>query len=79
MEKDIVIGDMVSPLGPSSVDSMLREAFKLCWLFLPPGDRTARSVEREMRRLFDRAIKNMEEDARAFGVDSTDAETEQGS
>jgi hypothetical protein len=53
--------------GPQAVDQLLRSAVSLCWMMLPDDRKNADEVEREMRRLLDRVIANLREDAKAFG------------
>ena len=53
--------------GPQAVDQALRSAVSLCWMMLPDDRKNADVVEREMRRLLDRVIANLREDAKAFG------------
>jgi hypothetical protein len=48
---------------------MIREAVKTCWFLLPEGARTVKRVDEEIRRLVDRVLKDMHEDARAFGIE----------
>ena len=57
--------------GPGHVDAMLRQAIQTCWMAMPEGKRTVAHVEAEVRRLLDRAIKNMKEDADTFGIGGT--------
>lgn len=53
--------------GPMQVDQQLRQAIQMCWLSLPPERRSAVEVEAQIRRLMDRALASMREDASAFG------------
>ena len=55
-------------MGPGMVDTQLREAIKWCWFMLPKEKRTVTGVQAEIRRLVDRALKDLEEDAAAFGI-----------
>ena len=55
--------------GPGLVDSALRDAICQCWLVMPPSKRTPHDVEAEIRRVIDRAMKDLHDDARAFGVE----------
>lgn len=57
--------------GPGQVDAMVRQAIQTCWMAMPEGKRTVAHVEAEVRRLLDRAIKNMKEDADTFGIGDT--------
>lgn len=53
--------------GPGHVDQIVRSAIQTCWMALPKDRRTVGEVEKEMRRLVDRAIANLREDLAAFG------------
>lgn len=59
---------MTDVMGPQAVDQLVRQAITTCWMLLPEGKKTVADVEREIRRLVDRALANLREDARAFGV-----------
>jgi hypothetical protein len=56
--------------GPSHVDSAVRQAIQACWMALPKSRRNADEVEKEIRRLVDRALANLHEDVKSFGGDS---------
>jgi hypothetical protein len=53
--------------GPAHVDLNLRQSLQSCWMALPPARRTADELERQFRRLVDRALRDMREDMVAFG------------
>lgn len=53
--------------GPGQVDRMVRSAIQTCWMALPAERRTPAEVEREIRRVVDRALGNLREDFEAFG------------
>lgn len=55
---------MAEALGPGAIDRQLREAIAFCWMALPPKRKTIDEVEKEMRRLLDRAFRDMREDER---------------
>lgn len=55
--------------GPQQVDQMVRQAIQVCWMCLPEDKRTVDEAERQVRRILDRAIKDMREDTSAFGLD----------
>ena len=59
---------MRSMHGPQAVDQSLRAAASMCWTMLPHDQKNVDAVERELRRLLDRVIANLREDAEAFGV-----------
>ena len=54
--------------GPQAVDQAIRQAISACWMMLPEEKKNVATVESEMRRIVDRAIDNLKEDASAFGI-----------
>jgi hypothetical protein len=58
---------MLSIHGPQAVDQALRSAVSLCWMMLPDDRRSAGAVEHEVRRILDRVIADLQEDAKVFG------------
>ena len=59
---------MRSMFGPGQVDQGVRQAIQMCWMMLPESGKTADELERQFRRIVDRAIKDLREDADAFGL-----------
>ena len=55
-------------MGPQAVDDAVRRAIQVCWMMLPQGQKTMDTVETEIRRLVDRALANMREDSKKFGI-----------
>jgi hypothetical protein len=55
-------------MGPQAVDQAVRQAITTCWMLLPEGKKTVAAVEAEIRRLVERALQNLKEDAQAFGI-----------
>jgi hypothetical protein len=55
-------------MGPTGVDQQIRHSIQMIWMMLPEDRRTADEVEREFRRLMDRALRDFREDAQAFGI-----------
>ena len=53
--------------GPQQVDQAIRQAPSVCWLSLPPDQRTVGNVDKQIRRLVDRALENLHQDAAQFG------------
>ncbi len=53
---------------PAQVDQFLRQAVSTCWMMLPKERRTVANVEVEVRRILDRVLRNLREDAEAFGI-----------
>ena len=54
--------------SPSQVDESVRQALQMCWMMLPNDRRNADELERQFRRIVERAIKDMREDDQAFGA-----------
>ncbi len=59
--------EMSEMFGPGHVDSAIRQAIQACWMALPKDRRNVAEVEKEIRRLVERALSNLEEDAKSFG------------
>jgi hypothetical protein len=55
-------------IGPEAPDQMIRQVICLCRMMLPEEKRTVAGVEAEVRRLVERALKDLRDDATAFGV-----------
>jgi hypothetical protein len=51
------------------IDQGIRHAISMCWAALPADRRNADEVEKEIRRIVDRAIQNLRDDATAFGIE----------
>jgi len=61
--------DKIRPfLGPQMVDQTIRQAIHFCWMSLPREKQTVEQVAGEMRRILERALDNLREDATAFGI-----------
>lgn len=56
-------------LGPGQVDQMVRHALQTCWMALPREKRNVEELKRQMQRLVDRAIRDLEEDRQAFEME----------
>ena len=52
----------------TAIDSSIRQAINMCWHALPTDKRNADEVEKEIRRLVDRAIRNLREDVAALDL-----------
>ena len=57
---------MRSFMGPGQVDQQIRQAIQFAWMMLPDDRRNVAEVERVIRQMVDRALKNYREDAEAF-------------
>jgi len=55
-------------MGPNVVDSAIRQAIAQCWFALPDERKNADAVKAETRRILERALRDFEEDAAAFGI-----------
>lgn len=53
--------------GPGGVDQQIRHAISTCWMLLPEDKKNAEAVAAEIRRIVERALTNLNEDAAAFG------------
>ena len=59
--------EMKSFFGPGQIDQILRQAVQMCWMALPKDKQNVEEVERQARRLLDRALRDLREDAQEFG------------
>ena len=55
--------------GPHQVDQQISQAISTCWMMLPREKRNPDAVAAEIRRIVERALTNLKEDARAFGLE----------
>jgi len=55
---------------PQQVDQQIRQAIHFCWMGMPPDKRTVDEVEKQVRRMVDRALRDLREDAELFGFGS---------
>jgi hypothetical protein len=63
-------GNFKQVFGPAQVDEHISLAIQTCWMFLPEEKRNVDEVETQMRRIFERAIRDMREDDAAFSEES---------
>ena len=63
---DDAIDKMREMFGPTQIDQQIRQAIHFCWMGLPKNKRTVDELERQIRRLVDRAIRDMREDYDEF-------------
>ena len=59
---------MADIFGPTAVDGVIRQAISICWMSLPDDKRNLQEVDRQLRRILDRALENAKEDGAAFGI-----------
>ena len=50
------------------LDQQIRNTINMIWIALPPERQTADEVEKEFRRVTERALSNLREDIAAFGL-----------
>lgn len=58
---------MADFFGPGQVDQPVRQAIHFCWMALPKDRKTADELEKSIRRIVDRALKDFREDGEQFG------------
>jgi hypothetical protein len=63
------LSEMRRMMGPGAVDQSIRMAISHCWMIMPPNKQNPAAVSKEIRRIVERALKNLEEDAKAFSID----------
>ena len=56
--------------GPTQIDQQIRKAIHFCWMGLPADKRNVDELERQIRRLVDRALRDVREDFDEFFKDS---------
>ena len=52
--------------GPGQVDQTVRQAIHFCWMALPKDRRNVDELEKQVRRIVDRALKDFREDSEQF-------------
>ncbi|MFL5329352.1 MAG: hypothetical protein ACJ8C4_10600 [Gemmataceae bacterium] len=52
--------------SPQQVDQQIRQAIQFCWMALPPDQQNVDGVEKQIRRIVDRALRDFREDADSF-------------
>jgi uncharacterized protein with von Willebrand factor type A (vWA) domain len=58
--------------GPALIDKQIRQAIQFCWMGLPKDKRNVDELERQIRRLVDRALRDVREDFDEFFSDKKD-------
>jgi hypothetical protein len=54
-------------MGPGHVDQQIRQAIQFAWMMLPAEKKTVDEVERLIRQMVDRALKEFRDDSESFG------------
>jgi len=52
--------------SPSQIDHQIRMAIQFCWMGMPKEKRNVDEVERQIRRIVDRALRDLREDFDEF-------------
>ncbi len=53
---------------PGQIDQSVRQAIQMCWMMLPDDGKKVEELEKQFRRIVDRALKDLRDDADAFGL-----------
>lgn len=67
-EDDDAMKRMREFFSPQQIDQQIRQAIQFCWMALPPDKKNVDEVESQIRRLVDRALKDLREDSESFGL-----------
>ena len=54
--------------SPQQVDHEIRQAIQFCWMALPTEKQNVDEVENQIRRIVDRALRDLREDSESFGL-----------
>ena len=65
-EDDEGIERMAEMMGPGQVDQSFRQAMMFCCMSLPKDQRNVDELEKQVRRIFERALRNLREDSEQF-------------
>jgi hypothetical protein len=57
---------MAEFFGPGQIDHTIRQAIQFCWMGLAKERRNPEELEKQIRRLVDRALRDFHEDFEAF-------------
>ncbi len=59
---DEAFREIARAIGLSQIDQQIRQAIHFCWIGLPSGKRNIDELERQIRRIVDRALRDVRED-----------------
>ena len=59
---------MRAMFSPGQIDQSVRQAIQMCWMMLPDERKSVAELEKQFRRIVDRALKDLQEDSEAFGL-----------
>ena len=57
---------MAEFFGPGQIDQTVRQAIQFCWMGLPKERRNPDELEKQIRRIVERALKDFRDDLDAF-------------
>ena len=55
-------------MGPQAIDEQVRSAIHMCWMMLPPEKKNIEEVEKHVRKIVDRAFRDLRADSDSFGL-----------
>jgi hypothetical protein len=58
---------MAEVFGPGQIDQMIRQGIQFCWMALSKDRRNVEELEKQIRRIVERALKDFREDQEQFG------------
>ena len=58
---------MRDAFGPQAEDQAIGQAISTCWMMMPPDKKNPAAIAAEIRRVVERALANLKDDADAFG------------
>ncbi len=67
---DDAMDKMREMFGPTQIDQQIRQAIHFCWMGLPKEKRNVDELERQIRRLVDRALRDVRDDFDQFFSDT---------
>ena len=65
-EDEGALDKMREMFGPGQIDHFVRQAIQFCWMGLPKERRNVDELERQIRRIVDRALRDVREDFDQF-------------
>ena len=57
---------MAEMFGTGQIDQSIRQGIHFCWMALPTDRKNADELEKQIRRIVDRALKDFREDQEQF-------------
>ena len=57
---------MAEVFGPGQIDQTIRQGIHFCWMALPKERRNVDELEKQVRRIVDRALRDFREDHEQF-------------